>query len=616
MVKNLKIVLFVCLLFVVPSVGRSATLTLSPSGTSVSINGTFTVNILLDTTSQNTYGVDVNRLRFNPSLLQVVDADSFTSGTQIGSGSLMSVTTTNTVDNIGGSIQFSQLASPGSTYIGSGVLGTITFRAVGAGTASVNFDFINGSGTDSNVAGLGVDLLTSVGSGSYTLNSLDTTAPTISAGTPSGTLVYTTTSTTMGVSTNENATCRFSTFSGSNYSSMVSTFTTTGGTNHSTTISGLTSGNTYTRYIRCQDTAGNANTTDYIVTFSVASIPDTTAPVISAVTTNTVTSSGATITWTTNENSDTQVDYGLTTAYGQSSTLNSSLITSHSVVLTGLSANTTYNYRVKSRDGAGNLATGVNQTFTTSSLPDTTAPSIPTGLTVTSGSQTQALLTWNASTDVAGVSQSASGVAGYQVWRGGVFIATSTLTSFNNSGLIAGTTYLYQVASFDNAGNISNRTSSVSVTTQSAIPVQRQVVFVLEGTQPTQRSVSATIQYLNSTDSTYLGQSSVNTNTSGQVTVTLPLGLPSTISIRPLVSGYLSRLITSVDTISTSILTATSSSLPAGDFNADQIINSLDFSTMNTNWLTSSVLSDINKDGIVNSLDFAYLSNNWLQVGQ
>jgi hypothetical protein len=613
--KISKLYLFlVVLLF--PFISNAATLTLSPSTNSVSVNGTFTVNILLDTTGAGTYGVDVNQLRFNPSLLQVVDSDAGTAGVQISAGALMPVTTLNNVDNTLGTVQFSQLANFGSTFTGSGTFATITFRAVSAGTASVTMDFTNGSGTDSNVAGLGSDLLTSVGSGSYTLLALDTTPPTVSGGSPTGTLVFTTTSATMSVTTNENATCRFSTTAGVAYASMGSTFTTTGGTTHSTSLTGLSSGNTYTRYVRCQDGSSNANTSDYVVTFSVASVPDTTAPTISSVVAGSINSTGATITWTTNETSDTQVDYGLTTAYGQSSPLNSTLLTSHAVTLSGLSANTTYNFRVKSRDAAGNLATGANATFSTLSAPDTTAPSVPTGLTVTPVSTSQLNLAWTASTDTAGVGQSVSGVAGYQVWRGGVFIATTTLTSYSNTGLLSNTSYSYQIASFDNAGNVSARNTSVSGTTQNPTPVQRTLTLVLEGTGSTQRNVTGTFQYLDPANGTSLGQSSITTNTSGLVTVTLPLGLPSTINIRPNVTGYLARLINAVDTTSSTVLSFTSSSLPAGDFNGDQIINSLDFSSMNSNWLGSNALTDVNKDGIVNSLDFAYMSNNWLAVGQ
>lgn len=92
---------------------------------------------------------------------------------------------------------------------------------------------------------------------------------------------------------------------------------------------------------------------------------DTTAPVISAVSAGTPVSSGATISWTTDEASTSQVDYGTTTAYGQSTVQNSALQTSHSQGLSGLSASTLYHYRVKSADAAGNLAVSGDATFTT-----------------------------------------------------------------------------------------------------------------------------------------------------------------------------------------------------------------------------------------------------------
>src|SRR5207247_10056720 len=78
-----------------------------------------------------------------------------------------------------------------------------------------------------------------------------------------------------------------------------------------------------------------------------------------------ISSSGALITWATNEAGDSQVDYGPTTAYGSSTPLNASLLTAHAVTLTGLLASTTYHYRVKSRDAAGNLATSGDFTLTT-----------------------------------------------------------------------------------------------------------------------------------------------------------------------------------------------------------------------------------------------------------
>lgn len=97
-------------------------------------------------------------------------------------------------------------------------------------------------------------------------------------------------------------------------------------------------------------------------------------PVISNTASSGITQSSATISWTTDISSDSQVDYGTTTSYGSSSALNSSLVTSHSVSLSGLTANTLYHYRVKSSSN-GNLAISADNTFTTTaSSADTQAP--------------------------------------------------------------------------------------------------------------------------------------------------------------------------------------------------------------------------------------------------
>ena len=78
-----------------------------------------------------------------------------------------------------------------------------------------------------------------------------------------------------------------------------------------------------------RDTAGN-QTTSAAVTVTVSN--DTTPPVISAVAAASITASGATISWTTDEVSDSQVDFGLTAAYGSAtSVLNATLVTAHTV---------------------------------------------------------------------------------------------------------------------------------------------------------------------------------------------------------------------------------------------------------------------------------------------
>ena len=118
----------------------------------------------------------------------------------------------------------------------------------------------------------------------------DTTPPVLSNGLPTGPLAPGTTQTNLQVTSNENATCRYATTAGTAFSAMTNTFTTTGATAHSTTVTGLTNGSSYTFYVRCQDIATNANTTDFGITFTVAA-PDGVPPTVSV----TAPANGATV---------------------------------------------------------------------------------------------------------------------------------------------------------------------------------------------------------------------------------------------------------------------------------------------------------------------------------
>jgi hypothetical protein len=120
-------------------------------------------------------------------------------------------------------------------------------------------------------------------------------------------------------------------------------------------------------------------------------VPDVTPPVISAVATSSIMSSGASINWTTNEASDSRVEYGTTTTYGSMTTLNSTLVTSHVASLTGLTGGTLYHYRVRSKDPAGNLAMSGDFTFTTTAVdivPPSTSMTAPNAGATVSNSVT------------------------------------------------------------------------------------------------------------------------------------------------------------------------------------------------------------------------------------
>jgi alpha-tubulin suppressor-like RCC1 family protein/chitodextrinase len=125
---------------------------------------------------------------------------------------------------------------------------------------------------------------------------------------------------------------------------------------------------------------------------------------------------------------------------------------------TGLAPSTTYGYTVVGCDGSGNCsAQSVTASATTPA--DTTAPSVPTVLMATAISATQINLLWNYSTDNIGVTS-------YQVYRNGTLLVTlGSVTSYSNTGLASGVTYIYTVAACDGSGNCSAQSVTASATT-------------------------------------------------------------------------------------------------------------------------------------------------------
>ena len=79
----------------------------------------------------------------------------------------------------------------------------------------------------------------------------------------------------------------------------------------------------------------------------------------------------ATITWSTDEPSTSQVEFGLDTSYGTLTPVDPVLVTSHTVTLSGLSLNTLYHYRVRSRDASLNERISGDGTFMTTAAAAT-----------------------------------------------------------------------------------------------------------------------------------------------------------------------------------------------------------------------------------------------------
>jgi chitodextrinase len=146
---------------------------------------------------------------------------------------------------------------------------------------------------------------------------------------------------------------------------------------HEAILEGLLGGTLWSFVVISADSTGNISESP-AMTFETPTASDTTAPVVSGLVAAALSSFGAEIRWSTDEPADQQVEYGETEVYGLATPLDETLATAHAVRLSGLEAETTYHFRVLSRDSAGNLARTGDATFRTAAIagapPDTVPP--------------------------------------------------------------------------------------------------------------------------------------------------------------------------------------------------------------------------------------------------
>ena len=136
--------------------------------------------------------------------------------------------------------------------------------------------------------------------------------------------------------------------------------------------------------------------------------------------------------------------------------------TSTTYVDTGLSNGTVYYYRLRAYNSTGYSLYSNEANGGTSVSTDYTLPSVPNGLVATATSTSGVSVNWNASIG--------SGLAGYQVYRNGSLVTTTTATSYGDSGLSAATSYCYTIVAYDSAGNNSSASPATCATTLSPAP--------------------------------------------------------------------------------------------------------------------------------------------------
>jgi hypothetical protein len=254
-------------------------------------------------------------------------------------------------------------------------------------------------------------------------------------------------------------------------------------TNHSLSLSSLTCNTTYHYQVISTGPSGNsAASAD--ATFSTAACPIN----ISAVSV-TPTATSATVDWATNVGANSQVSYGTTSGYG-STVSDAAMVTSHSLLLTSLTCNTTYHYQVNSADAPSNSVSTSDATFTTGSCLKISAISI-SSLTVMG-----ATVSWT--TDLTASSQVNYGTTNAY----GSTISDSTLVAAHSvslTSLTCATTYHYQVSSVATPGNSAD--SSDSTFTTAACPISITGVSVI--TAPNSATVSWTTNVTGDTSASY-----------------------------------------------------------------------------------------------------------------
>jgi peptidoglycan/xylan/chitin deacetylase (PgdA/CDA1 family) len=222
-------------------------------------------------------------------------------------------------------------------------------------------------------------------------------------------------------------------------------------------------------YARLQVIVHGANVNAYYdgaQWLSSAEVADTTPPVISNVTVTNITQTSATVNWTTDEASDSNVKYGTSASYGSTAS-DATMTTSHSVNLTGLTAGGSYHFQVTSTDASGNVAASQDFLFA-AGLPVNTTPPTITNVAINTTDASDATITW--STNEPAASQLAYGTTTSY----GTTLQDATLSvgpTFSLSGLSASTAYYFQVTSTDAYGNSSTYTGTFTTPSSATIKV-------------------------------------------------------------------------------------------------------------------------------------------------
>lgn len=233
------------------------------------------------------------------------------------------------------------------------------------------------------------------------------------------------------------------------------------GSSESMMVSGLNSETTYYFAIKTSDEVPNTSGLSNIPSLSTLDVTD---PVISNIQSSPALTT-VTITWTTDELSTSQVEYGLTGSYGTQTILDANLVTSHVVEITSLDPETTYHFRVKSKDASDNEAISGENTFDTTTPPDPVISNISSS----NITQTSSVVAWD--TDISASSQVFYGTSSGS-YTDQTSLDSDLVTSHSAAllGLSADTTYYYIVKSVSQYGKVTTSSEHFFTTLEEDAP--------------------------------------------------------------------------------------------------------------------------------------------------
>ncbi len=240
------------------------------------------------------------------------------------------------------------------------------------------------------------------------------------------------------------------------------------GTSYSDT--GLSASTQYCYTVSAGDAKGNwsaQSTQSCATTLAAGSTGDTQAPTIpGSVTATAVSLSQINLNWSASSDNTGVTAYRIY----RNGTQITNTVTGTTYSDAGLSASTQYCYTVSARDAAGNWSAQSTQSCATT-LADSQAPTVPGSVTATAVSSSQINLSWSASADNIGV-------AGYRLYKGGIFLKQVAGTSTTDTGLSALTQYCYTVSAGDAAGNWSAQSSQGALSCATTMEVDIQAPTV------------------------------------------------------------------------------------------------------------------------------------------